>query len=121
MSCECPRCGRQHRSLGFSNPPEAISSGMKHDPLEVRILSDRLVISIGVETLMIASTQGSPWTSGLMVKITDREAFVNAIVRALKNELSDAGDTLVHHAFDKAAEAAMEDGEGIEVEPEPTF
>lgn len=37
--CQCPKCGRMHRDLGFGKPPEIIA-GPDPERLICRVLSD---------------------------------------------------------------------------------
>lgn len=81
--------------------------------LTVEIVDGRLVISIGVDALMVAA-KGSPafeedengepeWT------ITSVNGFADDILTALTDEEED-GTTLVHIAIDAAIERALEAG-----------
>lgn len=93
------------------------------DQLKIRVVDGRLVISIGVETLAIAAKYSNFFDDPTMkeLEILDAEAFAREIARQLAREEED-GTTLVHHALDKAAELAVENGaEGVEWEPDPQF
>lgn len=80
--------------------------------LTVELVDDRLVISIGVDTLMIAAQGADAWDDDRL-RITDPAAFADEIVRGLEDEEED-GTTRVHLAIDSAIEWALEQGcEGV--------
>ena len=81
--------------------------------LTTEIVDGRLLISIGIDALMIA-VKGSPvWeeqeADGKGYRIENAEGFADDILRELDDEEED-GTTLVHVAFDKAIERALDQG-----------
>lgn len=79
--------------------------------LKVEVEADLLKISIGVDLLCHAVTHGPGMMSE--AEVTDRDAFVRAIVDELLRDEED-GTTPVHRMFDAAAEEAVEQGaEGV--------
>ena len=76
--------------------------------LTVEIEGGRLVISIGVDALMIAVEGGDDWLEGW--KILDADTFASEIADALENNEQEDGTTDIHLAIDKAATYAIENG-----------
>jgi hypothetical protein len=96
-------------------------------PLTVELVGDRLVISIGIDTLAFAarhSDYANPWNDERndfvsAFTITDERVFAHEVARALKDEEED-GSTLVHAMLDRAIENAVENGcDGVEIAPPP--
>lgn len=86
----------------------------RNQQIEIIITDGILNISIGVDLLVHAVTNGSDFWDEVSLKVTDNDLFVAAIAHELELEQED-GTTLVHLMFDKAAENAAENGcEGIE-------
>ena len=86
----------------------------RNQQIEIIITDGILNISIGVDLLVHAVTNGSDFWDEVSLKVTDNDLFVAAIAHELELEQED-GTTLVHLMFDKAAENAVENGcEGIE-------
>lgn len=81
--------------------------------LDVSIVGGRLVISIGVDALMVAVKGGPAWSDQEEEergwKITSAEGFAADIARELQDEEED-GTTLVHVALDAAIERAIDQG-----------
>lgn len=99
------------------------NGSMKNDGLKVTIEDERLVISIGIETLGTAILQGPYfdrlWGVGREAYISDEEKFGKSILHALKREVNETGETLVHKMLDAAAEYVFEYGEeGIDIKGE---
>jgi hypothetical protein len=84
--------------------------------LECDIIAGRLVISIGVEALRQAVILGPylvNFTNPAELSINDVDIFARDVLLELEWEEED-GLTLIHHAIDKAAERAIENGsEGV--------
>lgn len=81
--------------------------------LTVEIVGGRLVVSIGVDALMIAARGGDDWDDDDYV-ITDPDAFAASIARGLEVEQED-GTTDIHLAIDQAVTWAIETAEpGVE-------
>lgn len=76
--------------------------------LTVEIVDDRLVISIGIDALMIAARAADDWDED--AEIIDPDAFAAEIARHLENDEDDDGTTQLHLAFDAAVMAAVEAG-----------
>lgn len=96
---------------------------MKDKHLTVTIENGELIISIGIDTLKVAteycelpgflSNEYEP-----LFLVSDPGKWAESIKYALENEEED-GTTVVHEAFDKAFFFAMEQGfEGIEEAPD---
>lgn len=90
----------------------------KKDPrdqhLEIDVIGDRLVISIGLNTLVHAVTHGADFDDE--VTITDPDLFVQEVINELEWEEED-GTTLIHRALDTAANKAIDNGcEGVSYE-----
>ena len=82
-------------------------------PLDVRIAHGQLIISVGVETLCHAVSEGRRYGMG-EINITDSHMFVSALMNELTDEEED-GSTLIHRMLDEAATKAIENGaEGAE-------
>ena len=88
----------------------------KDKPLTIEVIDDIFSITIGVDTLVYALSYNPHFNQ--VPKVTDSDAFIEAIVTELYREEED-GTTLIHHMFDEACIVAIENGcEGIEL-PEP--
>ncbi|MGL4349504.1 MAG: hypothetical protein ACRDC7_00610 [Aeromonas veronii] len=86
---------------------------MKSSPLVVDLDGSKLVITIGIETLLHAIETGRSYGLG-DIKITDKELFLSEVVGELRAEQED-GSTLIHEAFDRAVSNALENGaDGVE-------
>lgn len=85
--------------------------------LRVDLDVDRIVISIGVETLKVAAEHMPKLCDALAtLRVTDRAVFARSVLEALKDEQED-GTTLVHEAIDKAFEYVVDQGlDGCEIE-----
>lgn len=85
---------------------------MSEDPrdqeLQVVIEDGRLIMSIGINLLTSAAIECDALDHGDF-EITDADVFAAEIARKLEDEEED-GTTLIHHAFDRAAELAIESG-----------
>ena len=78
-------------------------------PLTVEVVTDQLVISIGVKTLAFAIENGPEWSND--DRIVNPAGFAEDIARELANDTSGVcgdGDTDLQRAIDKAAERAVE-------------
>lgn len=89
----------------------------RNTSLDVNIENGILSISIGVDAL-VEAVQANPHSNffGLVesMKVTDNDAFAEAILFSLQEERED-GATPVHIMFDRAAEHAIEQGcDGVE-------
>ncbi|VUF54073.1 hypothetical protein [Escherichia phage Fraca] len=81
--------------------------------LKVELNATKLVISIGKETLLHAIETGRSYGLG-DIKITDKELFLEEVVRELNAESED-GSTLIHEALDQAVSNALDNGaDGVE-------
>lgn len=78
-------------------------------PLTVEIADGRLVISIGIDTLMVAVQGGDAWDEEDGHKIASVDGFADDILHQLLEEEED-GTTLVHIAIDTAVERALDAG-----------
>jgi len=88
----------------------------REQQLQIEVVEGRLVISIGVD-LLIGSAIEVPAIDGGELVVTDADAFITAIVDELEAEEGD-GTTLIHHALDKAANNAIDNGcEGVSDAP----
>ncbi|NIJ07264.1 hypothetical protein FHS31_000860 [Sphingomonas vulcanisoli] len=76
--------------------------------LTVAVEDGRLVISIGIDTLMIAAQGGNDWVEG--TEILDADAFAAEIADRLENEEQEDGTTDIHLAIDRAVLLAIENG-----------
>jgi hypothetical protein len=85
-----------------------LTDNLRNQPLQVEIIDGRLVISIGVE-LLTSGILDIPAVDHGEVEITDFDVFAQEIALKLEAE-EDDGTTVIHHAFDRAAEMAIEDG-----------
>ena len=85
--------------------------------LRVELKGERIVISIGVETLKVAAENMPNLCDAMAVlRVTDRSVFARSVLDALKHEEED-GTTFVHEAIDKAFDYVVEQGyEGCEIE-----
>ena len=77
--------------------------------LTVEIVGGRLVVSIGIDALMIAVRGGDDWDDEELV-ITDPDELAASIARGLEDEQED-GTTDIHLAIDKAVIWAIESAE----------
>lgn len=66
-------------------------------------------ISIGVDILCHACEIGRRYATS-DIKITDKQLFVDSIIRQLESECTD-GTTLIHAMLDKAVTEMLENGE----------
>lgn len=89
-------------------------SGDRNQQLEVKNEDGVLNISIGVDLLVHAITQGSDFWPEDELTVTDADVFASEIARELESEQED-GTTIVHLMLDKAAENALNNGcEGVD-------
>jgi len=85
----------------------------REQALTVEIVGGRLVVSIGIDALMIAVRGGDDWDDEDFV-ITDPDELAASIARGLENEQED-GSTNIHLSIDKAVTWAIESAEpGVE-------
>jgi hypothetical protein len=80
--------------------------------LEVKREGDRIVISIGVNTVVNAVQMGPSWPVdryGDPEQILDEEQFIKELIGELLHEEED-GSTDIHAALDKAAIRLIENG-----------
>lgn len=77
--------------------------------LVVEIVDGRLVISIGVDTLMVAAKGGDAWDDEQGDEIENVDGFAEDILDQLLDEAED-GTTLVHIAIDTAVQQALDAG-----------
>lgn len=86
---------------------------MKDQPLQVQIIDDRLVISIGIETLCYSAENCPRFYDGetdkYTLKVTDMAVFAQDVARELNREKED-GETPVCVLLDQAIEDAVGDG-----------
>jgi len=86
---------------------------MRNEPLKTEIKDGQLVISIGIDMLCFAVSEGRGYGMG-EISITNNDVFVGEILRELNDE-SEGGSTAVHRMLDDAASQAIENGaEGAE-------
>jgi len=83
--------------------------GDRDHPLTIAILEQQLVISIGINTLMIAVRGGDEWNDETMT-ILDPDAFAAEIAYALEHNEQEDGTTDIHLAIDKASMHVVESG-----------
>lgn len=84
----------------------------KKKPFEVRLSRGVLTISIGTDTLALASKYQSDWPldkNDKPIEITNTGGFAFEVMRELRAEDED-GTTLIHRMFDKASMRALENG-----------
>lgn len=81
----------------------------REQELTIEIVGGRLVVSIGIDALMVAALGGDGWHDDEFV-ITDPDTFAASIARGLEDEEED-GTTGIHLAIDKAVSWAIEMGE----------
>lgn len=84
-------------------------AGDRSQALEVDIEDGRLVISIGVDTLLVAARGGDTWPDDEEFAVTNVDGFADDIRHELVGEEED-GTTLVHIAIDTAVERALDAG-----------
>lgn len=82
---------------------------LRDQPLEIAVIGDRLVISIGIDALAELIPSADFWDSEEMT-VTDPDAAAHSIVLGLENEQED-GTNAIHLAFDAAIEWAVDQGE----------
>lgn len=88
-------------------------SAHRGDGLSVEMADGRLVIAIGIDSLMTAVRGGDFWDDDEL-KIVSADEFAADIVSELERERED-GTTPVHLMIDAAAEEAVEQGSlGVE-------
>jgi hypothetical protein len=88
----------------------------KKQPLKVEVVRGRLVISVGIDTFAFAAENCFHFFDGdkQTVKVTDQQAFAEAVARELQKEAED-GTTPLHLMLDQAFVNAVEDGcDGVE-------
>ena len=86
---------------------------MRDAPLKTELKDGQLVISIGVDTLCYAVSEGRSYGMG-EISISDNDVFAGELLHILNDESED-GSTVVHRMFDDAASQAIENGaEGAE-------
>ncbi len=87
----------------------------RNQQLKVEIIEGVLKISIGVDLLVHAVTHGADFWPENELVVSDNDEFAAAIAQELENDcFQEDGTTVLHVAFDKAAELAVENGcEGI--------
>lgn len=90
-----------------------IHNHLRDQLLHAEIVDGLLCISIGVDTLTKAVTGMLDDRGYEGPVVVDSDEFAEAILMSLQREEED-GSTVIHHALDKAAINAVEDGcEGI--------
>lgn len=77
---------------------------MKNQQIKITVKNGVLNISVGVD-LLIFAIQGRIED----FKITNKEGFIKELIEELQSEEED-GTTLLHRAFDKAADNVIENG-----------
>lgn len=79
------------------------------DPLQVRLVGNRLEITIGIDTLAYAVQKSASWPDGT---IKDPELFAEEMVRVLQKEdpMSEGETSLAQALLDEAAEYVQEEG-----------
>lgn len=91
----------------------AAAESARDQGLSVELVDGRLVISIGVDALMVAVKGSRPWEEQEEDErgyaIADADGFAEDILRELEDEEED-GTTLVHIAIDAAIERALDQG-----------
>lgn len=80
----------------------------RNQGLLVELVDDRLVISIGIDALMLAVVAGDDWDED-EVTITSPDGFAQEIVAELEREEED-GTTPVHLLIDQAVQDALDAG-----------
>jgi len=83
--------------------------GDRDQSLTIAILEQQLVVSIGINTLMIAVRGGDEWDDETMT-ILDPDAFAAEIAYALEHNEQEDGTTDIHLAIDKASMHVVESG-----------
>ena len=83
------------------------------DLLDIQIIDEKLVISIGIDALFHAiSFSPNYGLSDLL--FTNKNDFLNAVIDELRTE-DESGATIIHNMFDEAANNAVENGcDGVE-------
>jgi hypothetical protein len=101
---------------GLADEADCFGSGADQI-LRVVLEGDRIVISIGVETLKVAAEHMPELCDAMAsLRVTDRSVFAQSVLEALKHEEED-GTTFVHEAIDKAFEYVVDQGlEGCEID-----
>lgn len=96
-------------------------------PLRAALEGDQIVIRLGIDTNAFATAHSPHFydyeqhgaNEGPYLKIDDKRAFANEVVRALRHEEEDGSGPLTK-LFDEAAERALDDGaEGVDFEWTP--
>lgn len=87
---------------------------MKDQPLRCTIEDEKLIISIGIDTLAFAAKEHPFFWSGEddktpCINVTDNAMFAKEVALALQHEAED-GSTLITRVIDKAMQDAVEDG-----------
>lgn len=82
---------------------------MKDKNFKVEIIENVLTISVGTDILQHACVIGRSYGGG-DIKITNEAQFLDGFVNQLNAEKED-GSTLIHHAFDRAVDEMLENGE----------
>lgn len=93
------------------------------EPLQVKIVNDRLVISVGIEVLAFAAENCERFYDGekdaYTLKVTDKAKFAIDVARELNRE-KENGETPVSVLLDQAFEDAVGDGsEGVKYPVSP--
>jgi hypothetical protein len=96
----------------------ALKRAGKHQPLQVSIDGERLVVSIGISTLAFADAeyQRNDQNTIKISPVTDELGFAKDIARELERE-NEIGETMLTDLLDKATTAARDRG-SIHVEYE---
>lgn len=92
---------------------------MKDQPLRCTIEDEKLIISIGIDTLAFCAREHPDFWNGEddntpNINVTDSAIFAREVQREMEKE-AENGSTLVSRMMDKAISGAYEDGcEGVE-------
>lgn len=84
-------------------------SGDRNQALTIAIVDEQLVITIGIDALVMAVRGGDDWDDETMT-IVDADTFAAEIAHALEHNEQEDGTTDVHLAIDKAAMHVAEYG-----------
>ncbi|MBO1108743.1 hypothetical protein J2R62_11015 [Plesiomonas shigelloides] len=104
----CGKCGHKGVIEVYDESAICEWDSQEDDYLKVGIKGDKLVISIGKETLLHAIEIGRGYGLG-DIAIKDKELFLTELVSELQSEKED-GTTLIHEALDQAVINMIENG-----------
>jgi hypothetical protein len=88
---------------------QGVKNKERNQPLICRVIGDRLIISIGIETLAWAAKDRNGGPVPNRTKVSNKAEWANDVSLAITHE-DEIGNSMIHDMIDQAMQDAMDSG-----------